>query len=399
METRPHFKVLFPTILGIMVIGLISTDIYLPSLPAIGKDFSSPNSLVKLTLSLYMLSFSLSQMIYGPLSDRHGRRKIILSGISFSLIGTLICAVSPDIAALIVGRLLQGLGLGAGPAVGRAVFRDVYSGNDLAHYGSYIAVGSAAVMAAAPTLGGYIQRYLGWRFSFVFLILFTLLILLMVYYWFNETHKEFNPVATKFTTMMKNYFHLLTSPIFMGYTGCIFLAFAGFGAYLAVSPFLFQEIIGLSPVEYGWLAFIIAIGLASGGYFNSLFVKKIGRHIMLRVGILLIIVSALLMLFLSTALLNTFVVMLPMFLYIFGAALVFANAYAGAFQPFAKMAGFAGALYGSIQIFGATISTAIVATIPEKSQIPLGIILLIIGILSYLLQSIAYRFSKKLEKS
>lgn len=325
--------------------------------------------------------------------------KSFCGGISFSLIGTLICAVSPDIPALIVGRFLQGLGLGVGPAVGRAVFRDVYSGDELAHYGSYIAVGSATVMAAAPTLGGYIQRYMGWRFSFVFLILFTLLILLMTYYWLNETHKELNPKATKIKTMMKNYIHLLTSPVFMGYTGCTFLAFAGFGAYLAISPFLFQNVIGLSPVEYGWLAFIIAIGLASGGYFNSLFVRKVGRHVMLRIGILLILLSGLVMLFLFIGFINTFVVMFPMFLYIFGSAMVFTNAYAGAFYPFPKMAGSAGALYGSIQILGATIYTAIVAVIPEKNQIPLAIILLIVGIFAYLLQSIAYRSSKKLEKS
>ncbi len=393
-ERAPPLRTFFPTVLLLSTLGFVATDIYLPSFPSIQGTFSTTKSAVQLSLSLFLLSLSFSQLIYGPLSDQLGRKKIALSGLAFSLLGTLLCLFSWSISSLIVGRFLQGFGMGAGNALARAIQRDVYSGDGLAHFGSLTAIGSASLMAAAPTLGGYIQHFLGWRATFIFLLLYTLYGLLSVWFWLPETNKHPNPSALQRKVFFGHYLHLMKNPIFLGYSGCASLSFAGFSAYFASSPFLFETLLGLTPVEYGWLALLFAAGLGIGAYFNIFFLKLYGRHRMLVVGIVVLCFSGALMLSLGLlGIMNVWSIILPIALYTFGAAMTLANSFAGAFHPFAQIAGFAGALYGCLQILGGVIGSTAVAMIREVNQIPLSIILLCIGIGAYFLQWLAFRYS------
>lgn len=389
----------FIALLLLASIGFIATDVYLPSLPFIVEELSTTKELVQLTLAAYLLSFGISQIYYGPLSEKIGRKKTVLYGLIFMMVGSVICIFSPNIYTLILGRFLEGMGIGAGSAVFRAILRDTYHGDDLSQKGSYIAIGNSFCMSAAPVLGGYIQYYLDWRYNFVFIAIYTIFIILMVYFFLKETHKSFNPHAVKVSNLIEKYVSLVKSPIFMGYVGCATCTFGGLSAYLTQSPFLFQNVLKLSSVEYGWLAIFISIGLCLGGVTNSFLVKKVGRHQLLKIGTFFQITSGIVML--VPAFFGSFnvpVIMIPMLIYMFGAALVFTNSFAGAFHFFSKIAGFAGALYGTFQILGGTFFAVIMSFAHAKDQTPLAIVLTLVGIINFLLQRLGHKFTLKCEK-
>lgn len=392
----PTFFTFFLSVLMLSSIGLVATDVYLPSLPFIETDLSTTKSLTRLTLSFYLLSFSISQIIYGPLSDRLGRRKIAFFGLTLSLVGSFLSMLSFNISSLILGRFIQGLGLGVGPTLARSIRRDIHSGGDLARFGSSIIIGTSILFAVAPMIGGYIQRYMGWRSTFLFILIYTILGILCVRYWLPETNKKLNPFATKLKVLINNYTILLKSPIFIGYSLCSSLAFAGLTAYFTTGPFLFENIIGLTPTEYGWLGLVIAAGLGLGGYLNKLWTAFIGWHRMLKMSIIIILCSGILMLILALFnLVNTFAIMLPMLMYSFGAGITFTHSFAKAFEPFGQIAGFAAALFGCLQILGGAVASALVALVHEKNQIILSVILITIGICAYSSLTIAVRSSMR----
>lgn len=395
-ENNISLKLLFPLILFISTVGIIATDIYLPSFPMIKTEFAVSNNVVQWSFSLYLFTYSLSQLFYGPASEKYGRRKIALFGCVFSLVATAVCVVAPNVLVLILGRMLQGIAFGSGPVLSRAIVRDVFKGNVLAQIASFLSVATAFMMAVAPILGGYIQHYLGWRFNFGFILLYTFVGTIILWFLLPETLIKPDHSITQIKKSMEQFFILLRSPIFMAYALLSGLSFAGLTVYLSASPFLFQQVLAFTPVEYGWLALVIAAGLALGGLINSLFVKKVGRDRMLVYAVLVLVLGGVSMLLLSIRFLNAFVIMIPMFIYMCGTGISLGNAYAGAFHYFPKIAGFAAALFGTLQILMSAIGTSIMAVIHERNQIPLGIFLIIIGICCFFLQWLGHHFSKKM---
>lgn len=393
---EPHFPTFFPTILLVTTVGFFVADLYVPSMPAIVEGLQTSDTLVQLTLSLYLVAMGCVQLIYGPLSDRFGRRKVVLGGLAFSLIGTSVCLVAQHIAYLIIGRLLQGLTLGVGACVGRAVVRDAYSGERLAQVGSYIPIGTALILGSAPIMGGYIQSFGGWKMNFLAIFLYTLILLNMVVYWMPETNRYLNPSALKWRCFWGSYWKLIKDPSFVGYSLCSSLIFGGLMVYLVISPFLFIQNLGFTSDQYGWFAVFIDGGIIVGGISNGLMIKRVGRHRLLPIGASIVTLSGCVMLlFALMGFLSMLVVMLPMVLYCIGGAMVFANSFAGALHPFEKMAGFAAALFGFVQIFGGSLVSIAMSGLTVRSQIPLAIALLLIGGSTLILQHIAFKESLK----
>ncbi|MCI5052035.1 MAG: multidrug effflux MFS transporter [Simkaniaceae bacterium] len=387
-------KTFYLAILFVATIGLIVTDLYLPSMPAIARDFDVPSNLVQYTLSFYLLTYSISQLFYGPASERFGRKPLIFFGIVTSLIGSGLCLFSWSITPLIVGRILQGLSLGTQAGIVRAIMRDSFQGDELAKTASFVAVGAACAMAIAPTVGGFIQLTMGWRFNFLVIFLYSILGVIAIWRWLPETLQEKNLQALRVSHIFKNYITLLKSPIYMAYTLCGCLSFAGILAFFTVSPFLFQKTLGLSAAEYGLLPILLALGLAIGGVINSIFVRKFGRHHLLVCGVVMLFLGGLSMLVLSIWMLNTWAIMLPMFLYTVGVGTCVGSCNAGALHGFAAIAGFAGSLYGMVQIFGSSLLSFLAANLDQTTALPLACILTATGITTFLLQKIPTKVIK-----
>ncbi|WP_298627291.1 multidrug effflux MFS transporter [uncultured Legionella sp.] len=370
-------------ILMLMALMQTTTDQYVPSLPAITKFFQSNEATLQLTLTFFMLGLGISHVFYGPLSDRIGRKPPILFGVGLSIMGSVFCFMAPSTTVLIFGRFLQGFGIGVCNSVGRSLVRDLFTDRMLAKIGSYVGIVSIFIMAASPTLGGYIQEHFDWRANFLFLIVLGVAVWCMALYVLPETNKHLNPDATKLRVMKSNYSILLHSKVFLGYTLCACFALAGLVAYLTISPFLFQNELGLSPLEFGQLTFFIAGAICISGIVNSQLVMHKGVSFMVLIGVLFMIIGGASMLLCSIlGMRHVLSIMIPVSLFSIGVGFTFINAFAGAFHPFPQMAGTAGALYASMQDFSAALTSGCIAAFKSFGHYSLAVILLAFGLSS-----------------
>ncbi|MBA3535593.1 MAG: MFS transporter, partial [Tatlockia sp.] len=274
MKKQPF---LFFNILVIACLAAIATDIYAPSLSAISDVMHAPIEKAQLSLTIFMVGLAFSQLIYGPISEGTGRRGPLIAGILIFISGSLICFLSTGIEFLIAGRLIQGLGAGACSSLWRTIFRDVYQGDDLAKYGAWLSVIITFFIPAVPVLGGYFQHYIGWQASFFFLILYSLLALFLIMFVFKETSVHHHPERLKGTFILQAFKQLLTSRIFMGYTLSVFFCYGAFFSWYAVGPVLLIKHLGISPVVFGWISFLIGAGaMGSAGAINGKYVKRFG---------------------------------------------------------------------------------------------------------------------------
>jgi MFS transporter, DHA1 family, 2-module integral membrane pump EmrD len=363
----------------------MTTDQYLPTLPHIAQFFQVKNSLVQFSFSSFLLGMSLSHFLFGPMSDKFGRRNPILIGVGISIIGSFVCAIAPSIHILIVGRLLQGLGIGCISSVGRSLIRDVYHAEQMAKIGSMVGMVSIIIMVGSPVLGGLIFEHFGWQANFWFISGVGIVIWLIAYKHLPETITYKNTQATRLSYIIKNSYQLLTNHIFISYTLCACFAAAGLAAWFTLSTFILQNQLGLSPVEYGWQIFYIALAVFFSGLINLVFVSRVGIKGMVLLGTFFMMFGA--MLLYSISLSHTpsvIAVMSAITLFSLGAGLTFINAFAGAFEPVAAMAGIAGMLYAFLQDFVSVLSTKLVASAEYHSLNFLSILLFALGLSSLL---------------
>lgn len=371
-------------VLMLMVLMQMTTDQYIPSLPAITKIFHSSEASSQLTLSLFMLGLGMSHVFYGPLSDKIGRKPPLMFGVGLSILGSLCCFLAPSVLVLIIGRFIQGFGIGCCGSVGRSLVRDLFTDRILSKIGSYVGIVSVFIMVASPVLGGYIQEHFGWRFNFLFLFIFGIGIWILAWCTLPETNHHLNPDAIKFRVMRENYSILLKSKVFLGYALCACLASAGLIGYLAIAPFLFQDVLGLSPIEFGQLTIFIAGAICISGIINSQMVMNKGVSYMVFFGIVFMLMGGFILLILAIlGLQNVLSIMIPVSIFSMGLGFTFINAFAGAFHPFPKMAGTVGALYACMQDLSAALSSGIIAFGKWYDQLSLAIILIILGLGSF----------------
>lgn len=364
---------LFILLFMFATLGQLSVDLYLPSLPAMSHALKASPGLVQLTIAVYLFGVGLSQLAYGPWSDAVGRRKPLLTGVGLTVAGSLLCCLAPNIHILIVGRLLQGVGAGACNSVGRSLIRDLVSGHYLSRLGGQMGMAASFMVAVAPAIGGYIEHYASWRVSFLVIFIYASSVLTLLWYSLPETHQNPDPHAIKLKNLLHNYGQLLISPVFMGHAICAAIAYSGIIAYMTAAPFLLQTTLDLSPVQFGWLALLNATGIFLSGMLNSRYVIRYGVDRMLFYGITGMVAGASTMLIIGAlGFLNVYVVVLPMALFCMGAGLTFQNASAGALEFFGHIAGSAGAIYGTLQISTGAVISALMATLPAVTQIPLA---------------------------
>lgn len=334
----------------IAVVCSFGIDMHLPSLPSMVTAFHSTTGMLQSSITIYLLGMLIAQLVYGPLSDKLGRRNVFLLGLGVAIIGSIICSVAATIDVFLAGRLVQGLGAAVGMSLGRSVVVDIMSGPKMVRYGSYISVFITIGTMVAPMIGGYLQHWFGWQANFIVLTLLFVACFIITFAALPETLTTQNALAFHPKHLLNNYWTMLKSPTFLGFTLCSGLGMAAVMVYTAVSPFLFQIQYHLSPVFYGWLGTIIGVAGIVGRLLNGAVANRLGMHkgIVTGMSIFLIMGAVLLMGQLLGALTVVSVLVL-ICLSTLGQGFIFANAMTGAMSPFRHLGGTVGALYGSMQ--------------------------------------------------
>lgn len=369
-------------IILLLIAGFVAMDIYLPSMPAIAKAMHTSVQLTQLTLSIFLFSFGISQFLFGILSDKHGRKPMILIGSVFYIFGSLLTLKANNIEFLIWARLVQGFGAGAIVSVARVVIRDLFHGKYLARMVSLIAMVVALTPAIAPVLGGFLQDHFNFYANFILIFIYGICMLFLTLFFLPETNVQKNRYAIKSKILVTNFKMLFKCSNFIISILGNALAFSVIIVYSTINPFLIQQTLGYSAQTYGCLTLIIVLGLVFGMFANSKLVIYFKNTKLIYAGWWIVICASLLILI--PALMgktNIYFIVPPLLLAVFGVSLVLPNTSTNVFMPFPKIAGTVGAIYGALQVLTAALVGALLSWFHAQTQLELG---LMIGILGFL---------------
>lgn len=292
---------LFMVVLGLLM-GLppIATDLYLPAMPSIGESLQARPDAVQQTLTLYLISFSLCQLVFGPLSDAKGRKRVMLAGLVIFSIGSVLCAFVSDIATLIVARGLQGIGAAAIVVTVPAIIRDRATGAEFSRIMGIIWMVMGLAPLVAPLLGSFILLFAGWRMIFIVLGLTSASVAVLYMFSVGETLAPSKRVSFNAGNLARNYLSVLVQKQAMLYMLCSALAVCAMFGFIAASPFVYIEYYGVSEQGYGVLFGInITLMIIMTKVSNRL-VGKHGPQRMLGLAVTMILASSLLMILIST---------------------------------------------------------------------------------------------------
>ena len=363
-----------------VALGPMSTDFYLPSLPSLVDYFATDVAQVQLTLSVFLTGFAVGQLFYGPLSDRFGRRPVMLAGVAIFTLASVACMLSTSIEMLIAARLAQAIGACAGPVLARAVVRDVYGREGAARMLALIGAAMALAPLIGPIIAGYLTVWFGWQSSFLVLTLYGLVILFGILAALAETNPHLGE-ATSPAQMLRNYRAFLRSRAWLGYVLCNSATYAGLFAFISGSSFVFIEVLGLPPHLFGACFAAAVSGYIAGTMFSARVVMRLGIDRMVLSGAAICALAGLTMAGLAFAGVETvWSVLTPMMLFCVGVGLVMPNSMAGAIGPFPTMAGAASALLGFIQMtFAAAVGIGVGAAFDGTAR-PMAITIAIMGL-------------------
>jgi DHA1 family bicyclomycin/chloramphenicol resistance-like MFS transporter len=370
---RPGTFALTALLAALSAIGPLTTDMYLPSLPDIARQLHASTAQVQLTISAYLIGFAIGQIFYGPISDRHGRKPVLVAAIALYCVASLACALSTSIEMLIVARVFQALGGSGGIVLTRAIVRDIYSGARAGRELSLI----ASVMALAPVLspiaGGLLQTGFGWRVVFITLVAAGLAGALIIWLLLPETLKERAAEPVSISSMARSYRVVARHPAYLAYLGITSASYAGLFAWISGSAFVLQNLYGLSPFDFGVAFALGSLGYMTGSALAARIVVKLGLDGVLGIGGCACAVGGLAMVgAVALGSSSSFSLVFPVAIYLAGLGMVLPQGIAGAMTPFPERAGAASSLFGFVQQSAAALCGAAVGWFLGQSAWPLA---------------------------
>jgi MFS transporter, DHA1 family, multidrug resistance protein len=374
-------------VLGLFTaVGPLSVDTYLPSLPDIGRELAASSAQVQLTISFYLVGFALGQIVYGPLSDRHGRKPVLLAALVLFSTAGLACAFASSIHALIIARFFQAFG-GAGAVVlARAIVRDLYSGTRAGREFSLMGTIMGLAPIIAPLIGSVLQMAFGWRAIFVALVVVGSIAAVLAWYLLPETLKTRAPEPVSLLSSVGVYRTFMKNRVFLAHLGIVTCSFMGLFAWISGAPFVLQDLYGLSALEFG-----VAFALGSAGYLLGTvlaagIVTHIGLDRTIGLGGLALALGGLAMVAaVALGLTSAASLVLPAAFYLAGLGLAMPQGFAGAMSPFPGRAGAASSLIGFTQQTSAAALGAAVGHMLGQTAWPLVIAIATMGCLTLLI--------------
>jgi DHA1 family bicyclomycin/chloramphenicol resistance-like MFS transporter len=395
---RPGTFALTALLAALTAVGPLSTDMYLPSLPDIARDLNASTSQVQLTISSYLIGFACGQILYGPVSDRHGRKPVLLAAVALFCAASIVCMLATSVEMLILARIAQALGGSGAVVVTRAIVRDLYSGARAGRELSVISSVMAVAPVLAPMVGGMLQAAFGWRSIFVLLVVAGVSAFVIVWALLPETLQK-RDEATSASSMLQSYRVIVSNRVFLAYLGLGFFSYAGLFAWISGASFVLQNLYGLTPLVFGFIFAIATFGYFTGTTIAARIVTRVGLDGMIGIGSVLCAAGGLLAcVSIALGLTSSLSLVIPVAIFLAGFGMVLPQSIAGAITPFPERAGAASSLLGFVQQIGAALCGALVASLLGENAWPLAGAIALMGCVT-LLVWIATRDIRRTKKS
>jgi DHA1 family bicyclomycin/chloramphenicol resistance-like MFS transporter len=364
----------------LMSFASMSTDMYLPALPTIGRALHASAASIDLTFSSFLVGFSAGQLLWGPIADRHGRRMPVAVGVVLFVIGSAGCALSTSVWQLMGWRVVQAVGACAGPVLARAMVRDLYGREHAARMLSTLILIMGVAPLAGPLVGGQILTFGSWRGIFWTLVGFGLLTLVSLRF-LPETLKPTQRMTEPLGASLRSYLDLARDPRILGYALSGGFFYGGAYAFIVATPFVYIEYYGASPQAYGLLFGLNIVGMMAANFVNARLLARVGSKRLFRIGTWVLAASGL-----ALAVDARFAwgglagLVVPVFFYMSMNGFIVANSVAGALSAFPRQAGTASSLIGALHYGSGILSAAMVGWFADGTPWTMGWIMGLSGI-------------------
>lgn len=390
--TRNRTILLAVLLCAVSALPPLSVDSSLAAMPAMAVAFGTPVGAVQLNLSAYMLGSAFGQLVAGPLSDRIGRRPVLLGGLGLYILASVGCAAAGSLAVLIALRFVQGLGTATGRVLPRAMVRDLFEREHAARMLSYMMVVGGAAPIVAPLLGGFLTGWAGWRSVFVLMTVYGIILIAVVASRLEETLPPPARRRPSIGRILVDYWMILRNRTVIAYLVCIMCANAGLFAFLAASSAVLIGVLGESPQRFGVDFALVMCAFAAMNFVGGRLVMRLGIDRLLGAGVVVCAIGGALMAGLALAgVLAVWAIVVPMFIYIAGYALVLPQATAGALTPFPELAGTASSLVGFVQFCAGAATATAVGLLHDGTQMPMTLTIGAAGLASLLAFAVLVR--------
>ena len=389
---RPDTFALTGLLALLVAFGPVATDLYVPSMTEIGRLLGASPAEVQLTLSSYLVGFAFGQIVYGAISDRYGRKPVLLFALVLFCAASAACAAAPGIELLIAARILQALGGSGAIVLARAIVRDCYAGDRAGRELSTMGAIMSIAPVLAPLIGSVVQVSFGWRANFIIVVSVGCFALLVVWQSLPETLHQRSARVISMVEILRDYRMLLKDRTLLAHIAIVSTSYAGLFAWISGSPFVLQELHGLSALEFGFAFGLACIGSVFGAALAAPLVMRIGLALTIGLGTIALAGGGLAMVA-SVALATHSVaaLVLSMMLYQAGLGLAMPQAIAGALTPFPDHAGAASSLVGFMQQTSAALLGAVVGHMLGFTAWPLAAAVGAMGCASLLLWMLCIR--------
>jgi DHA1 family bicyclomycin/chloramphenicol resistance-like MFS transporter len=369
-------------LIAVSSLNPLAINMFVPSLAGIMRSLATDFGTVQLTLSLYLFATAIAQLFLGPLSDRFGRRPVLLVGLGIFVAASVMCLLAASIGMLLAGRVLQGIGGCAGIVVSRAIIRDRYDRERAATILAYVTMGYATAPMIGTVIGGFVEDYFGWRANFALLLGLAVIATTAAWRALPETR-----TGAAVESLGGGFVALARVPAFWAYTLVATAATACFFIFLGGAPFLASHILGLSASQFGLCFLFVSSAYVAGNFIAARWSLRIGLYRMMLLGAMIMLAGALAMagLFMAgvVSVLSLFV---PMFVITFGNGMVLPMSIAGSVSVRPQFAGAASGLAGSLQIGFGGVATVIIGGVltANESALPVGLLVLAFAVITLL---------------
>jgi DHA1 family bicyclomycin/chloramphenicol resistance-like MFS transporter len=364
-------RVMIALLIAMATLNPISINMIVPALTAMADGLDADFATIQLTLSSYLFATAISQLIHGPLSDKFGRRPVLLWGVLIYAVASLICLFAPSAWIVILGRILQGVGAAAGFALCRAIIRDLYERERAASMLGYITMGFSTAPMVAPLIGGLLSDYLGWRLIFLFMAVVGVVMLVVMWLALPETRKPM-PAGQERVGFFKGFAVLARIPAFWAYALNTGLMAGIFFAFLGGAPFVATTHFGMSGTAYGVYFAMSPVAFFLGNFLTGRLTMRLGTGSMMRAGNALGLVAAIcLIALLGSGWQNPLALFVPVWFIGLANGLSLSNSMAGAVSVRPALAGTAAGITGSFQVGFGAVATVVVGYLLTAANTPL----------------------------